>query len=280
MSLDNFIPQLWAGTLLKELETQKVLVALCNRNYQGTIRNYGDVVRVSAIGDISVGDYTKNSTTVSFQNLDSSEISLTIDQSKYFAFEIDDVDAAQQNPKVMAEAMRKAAEALANTADQYIAALVAQASAVHTVAALDSGNLVSEIIELGQAMDEANVPKIGRWLAVHPWVAAKIKLANILLDTNNSRIMTDNYIGRAHGFDIVESNNITTTGTSPDYTSRCMAGVADSLSYAEQISTVEALRRETAFADGVKGLHLYGARAIRPDTLFEWNVTYQAETTI
>jgi len=38
-------------------------------------------------------------------------------------------------------------------------------------------------------------------------------------------------------------------------------------SYAEQISSVEGYRPQARFADAVKGLHLYGAKVVRPTAL-------------
>ena len=46
---------------------------------------------------------------------------LTIDQAKYFNFSIDDVDAAQVNPKLMDEAMKRAAYGMNDTTDTFLA---------------------------------------------------------------------------------------------------------------------------------------------------------------
>ena len=40
-----------------------------------------------------------------------------------------------------------------------------------------------------------------------------------------------------------------------------------STAFVEQINKVEAYRPELRFADAVKGLHLYGAKVTRPNTL-------------
>ena len=39
------------------------------------------------------------------------------------------------------------------------------------------------------------------------------------------------------------------------------------LTYAEQIASTEALRLQTDFSDGVRGLHLYGGKLVRPDCI-------------
>src|SRR5690606_41349313 len=72
--------------------------------------------------------------------------------------------------------------------------------------------------------------------------------------------------GRAAGFTILESNNVPfVSGDNPNY--KVIAGSPIAWSYAEQISKVEAYRPERRFADAVKGLHLYGAKVVRPTAL-------------
>ena len=39
------------------------------------------------------------------------------------------------------------------------------------------------------------------------------------------------------------------------------------MTYGEQITETEALRLQTTFADGVRGLHVYGAKLVRPDAI-------------
>jgi hypothetical protein len=46
-----------------------------------------------------------------------------------------------------------------------------------------------------------------------------------------------------------------------------IAGSSIATTYAEQINKVEAFRPEKRFADALKGLHLYGAKVVRPEAL-------------
>lgn len=122
MSLENFIPEVWSARLLVNLYNTLVYgnPALINTDYEGEIRSQGDTVRIGSIGTVTVGDYSKNTDITAPQTLSDAQSTLTITQQKYFNFQIDDVDKAQQNPKVMGDAMREAAYALANTADKFI----------------------------------------------------------------------------------------------------------------------------------------------------------------
>ena len=60
MSVQNFIPALWSARLIEFLRKNLVYVNLCNRNWEGEIKAYGDTVKIGQIGIPTVKDYTKN----------------------------------------------------------------------------------------------------------------------------------------------------------------------------------------------------------------------------
>src|SRR5258707_3584489 len=123
MSLNNFIPQLWGDTLLTALRKNLVFGALCNRDWEGQIKAMGDTVKINMIGDITISSYSKGTGLASPQTLTDAKSQLTITQAKYFNFEIDDVDAAQNanGGAIMQEAMSWAAYRLRDVIDQYVA---------------------------------------------------------------------------------------------------------------------------------------------------------------
>ena len=127
MSLDNFIPQIWSARLLENLNKNHVFVGLCNRDYEGEIKGMGDQVKINSIGRVTIGDYQKNTDIEAPEVLNDAQRILLINQGKYFNFQIDDVDKAQQNPKVMNAAMKEASEGalkgiLGYTEDQVVSA--------------------------------------------------------------------------------------------------------------------------------------------------------------
>ena len=264
MSLSNFIPSIWAGNLLSALDKAHVAVSVANREYEGDIKQGGDSVRINQIGDITVGSYTKNTNISTAQDLQDAQTILTIDQQKYFNFQVDDVDKAQTKPKVMSEAMRKAAYALRDTADTYLLGLYAQAGlAVGTSGTpidMTSSNVEDTLLQVGETMDSNNVPREGRYGIVPPWVVTKMILAGLTTKTMNDILWENGKLGKVLGFDVLMSNNVSKNSTSWDIT-RMLFGVrGTSLNYAEQILSVEAYRMELRFADAVKGLHVYGAK--------------------
>jgi hypothetical protein len=119
---------------LQGLEKKLVFgqAGVINTDFEGEIRAFGDRVHVHSFADLTIGDYVKNTTTINYELLNDSRVTLVIDQSKYFAFRVDDVDQAQQFPKIIVAASDRASYQLVETADRYIAGLYTGASAPNT----------------------------------------------------------------------------------------------------------------------------------------------------
>ncbi len=101
MSTNTFIPIVWSARLLDTLVKAHVYGALVNRDYEGEIKEKGNTVKINTIGEITIGDYEKDDDIAAAEKVTGTDQSLVIDQGKYFNFQIDDVDKAQQTPKLM-----------------------------------------------------------------------------------------------------------------------------------------------------------------------------------
>jgi hypothetical protein len=271
MAITNFIPEIWSAQLQSSLKKATVFgsPAVCNRNYEGEIRNAGDSVRIVSISRPTVAAYTKNSTTVTAENLTDAERTLLINQANYFAFEIDDVDYRQaaNGGELMSEAADEAAYALADTADQYIAGLYTGVDAGNQIGTYQCNTAalaVTGLLNLKGKLDAANVPNQGRYVVVPPWFHNLLlgsTLFTSVADSGNPDGLRNGHVGRAYGFDVFMSNNCVLV-TGDDYI--VQAGYPGAYTYAEQINSVEAYRPESAFSDALKGLHLFGAKLLRP----------------
>ena len=120
MSIANFVPAIWEARLLAHLDKELVYGNLANRDYEGDIKAAGNIVKINQIGDIAVRDY-KQGEDITFDDVDGAQTTLTIDQQKYFAFKVDDVDAAQANVNLIDGAMQRASYKMRDTVDRYIA---------------------------------------------------------------------------------------------------------------------------------------------------------------
>jgi hypothetical protein len=277
MSL-TFIPTVWAARLLTALDKSLVYgqPGVVNRDYQGDILEAGNSVKVASIGDVSIGDYTKDTDIDNPEILSDADQTLVIDQQKYFNFYIDSVDRAQQNVNVLDEAMRRAAYKLNDTADSYIAALMdAAITAGNTIGSIATPKIPTKddayeyLVDLGTLLDENNTPISGRFCIVPAWFHGLLLKDDRFVRSGTAlgdhRLMNGE-VGEAAGFMIFKSNNVpSTAGTKY----KIIAGHSIATSYAEQIVDVQTFKPEKRFGDAVKGLHVYGAKVLRSQNLAE-----------
>ena len=271
MAITNFIPEVWSAQLLSSLKKTLVFAGpgVANRNYEGEIADKGDTVKITSISRPTVETYTKNSTTITPETLTDAQRSLLIDQSKYFAFEVDDIDLRQSanGGALMAEAAQESAYALGDTADQLVAGLytgVDSANAISTTSITSAALALTGLVNLKVKLDVANVPTQGRYVIVPPWYHGLLLQNTSFIDlsaSGSADALRNGTVGRAFGFDVLVSNNCVNV-TGDDWI--VQAGYPGALSFAEQIVKVEAYRPESAFSDALKGLHLYGAKLVRP----------------
>ncbi len=275
MSLNNFIPTIWAARVLENLRKSLVYGqdGVVNRDYEGEIRDVGDSVRINAIGPVTVFTYTKNTDIPPPETLSDAQTVLTIDQARAFNFQVDDIDRVQQRPKLMDEAMAEAAYSLRDDFDQYIAGLYTGVASGNTIGTDESPvvpgatTAYEYLVDLGVILDEAKVPRANRWVVVPPWFHGLLQKDDRFVKTGTTQsdqVLRNGEVGQAAGFRVLVSHNVpNTTGTKY----KIIAGHPMAISAASQINKVEAYRPERRFADAVKGLHLYGAKLIRPTAI-------------
>jgi len=282
MSLNNFIAQIWSAKLLESLKKAHVYTqsGVVNTDYQGEISGKGSVVKINSFGSVTIRDYVKGTPIEDPEELDDAQTSLEITQAKYFNFSVDDVDKAQQQPKVMTAAMGQASYDLSDVTDTYMAGLMYAGAAADNKIGTDASAIVPNatagttaydyLVDLSTKLSEASCPKQGRWVIIPPWFTALLakdeRFTNISA-SGSPEALRNGIISRVAGFDVLESLNVPTVTTDGDVNSKIIAGHGIATSFAEQINKVEAYRPEKAFADAVKGLHLYGAKVVRPSCL-------------
>ena len=268
MAFTNFIPEVWSARLLEHLDNVHVYSALLNRDYEGDIRAYGDTVHINQIGDIAINDYTGEDLAAP-EELDSTMMELKIDQAKYFNFQVKDIDNAQSNPKVVDAAMQRASYNINDVIDNYLAGLLlagVKSGSTITAQTLTSANAYDYLVDLGVLLNEHNVPMLGRWVVIPPWFHGLLLKDERFVGNGtgyNQAILQGGWVGDAAGFRIHLSNNVPESAGSYSV----IAGTNAAGSFAEQLVELEAYRLEKNISDGLKGLHVYGAKVTQPDGL-------------
>lgn len=136
------------------------------------------------------------------------------------------------------------------------------------------------IARINRQLNLQNVPTEGRWLVIDP------VFAELLEDEDSNLINNDmgekgNLINgmlpkRIRGFRVYVSNQLPQFGTGPatvgttsqnDNFGIIVAGNNQAVAVAENISKTETFRSQEMFADVVRGLHVYGRKILRPESI-------------
>ncbi len=299
MSLNNFIPQIWSDTILAALRVNLVFGNLFNTDYEGELKAAGDTVRINAIGDVTVYNYTKDTDINAPQSMTDAQTMLTISQAKYYNVAIDDVDRAQAHPDVYAEMISWAGYKIALTMDQYYSGfytdavnLIGSSGSFQTVSVATTSNIgggttfYDYLTVLSQKMTENAVPEDnGRWCVVPPWghtlLKQDVRFTSFNTDAGRQTILSGKldasagqsssaFIGMIDGMSIYKSLNAPHLGGTVGVSGSqdvILAGHKMAVTKAEGLNETEAYRPPYRFSDAVKSLVLYGAKTVRPYAL-------------
>lgn len=193
---------------------------------------------------------------------------------RFFTQYVDSIDRAQQNVNVLDEAMRRSAWALRDAADGYLAGIMAAAVQAGNTIGTDIEPIVPTkddayeyLVDLGVLLDEANVPIEGRFVIVPAWYHGLLLKDDRFIKAGTAgsdRRLANGEVGEAAGFTILKSNNVP-NASGDAY--KVVAGHAMATAYVEQVLDLQTYKPEKRFGDAVKGLHVYGAKVIRPTAL-------------
>ena len=290
-----FLPSVYSKKVLNFFRKSSVVEAITNTDYAGEISAYGDSVKIIKEPVISVSDYTRGSDTTATKLTDQ-ELTLVVDSAKAFKFIVDDIETNMSHVNFKEVASSSAAYALRDSYDAAVIATmfsgVSSSSPDHVLGAdnatdlaagtfdgtgnLDIGFGTSEhdpidvMARMARLLDEQNVPEEGRWFVAGPdfyEVLGQASSKLLSVDFNAGQGSIRNGLvssGKLRGFDMYKSNNIAATSNAAG---KCMGGHISSTATANTILSTEVLRDPSSFGDIVRGLHVYGAKVLRPEAL-------------
>lgn len=307
----KFIPEIWSGKLQQKFYEATVLSAISNNQWEGEIRDQGDKVKIRTVPSININNYTKGLSLTS-QVPETSIIELNIDKGKYFQVVADDIDKTQADLKLMDIFSNEAAQQMKISIDTDVLTNLVNTAATGNKgrtagvisADLDLGDGVNAtvgsrrsmvitsgtststkrspidyLIDMGQAMDEQNLPEDGRFVVVPAWFAAMIKksdLRDASITGDGSSIARNGRVGMLDRFTVYVSNllpfqtSITDTDAGTGKKGfHVFAGIKEGLTFASQITKVETMRSQTTFGDIMRGLNVYGYKVVTPKAMVE-----------
>lgn len=292
---NNFMPEIYSKKVLNFFRKASVAEAITNTDYAGEISAFGDSVKIIKEPVITVDQYERGGS-VTATTLTDNEVTLVVDTANAFKFIVDDIETSMSHVNFKEVASSSAAYALRDAFDTgVIAKLFAgvPASSPNHILGSDSatdlaagtfdgtGNLdigyasgehdpIDVLSHMARLLDEQNVPEEGRWFLANPefyeqLVQTSSKLMSVDFNAGQGSIRNGLVSsGKLRGFDMYKTNNIAATTNAAG---KCIAGHISSTCTAQTIINTEVVRDTASFGDIVRGLHVYGAKVLRPEAL-------------
>lgn len=274
----NFVPEVWSKKLQARFYAQTVLAEFCNHDWEGEISGQGSKVLIRQAPTISVGDYTG---TVTYQDLETDKIELNIDQAKYYGFKVDDIHKAQADIELINSSTNDASQRMKiNVEKDVFASIYADVPAANTITTqVTKSNVLDMIVDLGTALDEADVPEDGRKLILPPWICGMIKkseLKDASLSGDGTSMARNGRLGMIDRYTLYSNNNLAVldgTGKAPGEVGfdagtavwYALGGTKHFCSFASQFVKTETVRLQDTFGDGIRGLKVYGFKSTKPE---------------
>lgn len=293
-SNNNFLPEIYSKKVLNFFRKASVVEAITNTDYAGEISGYGDTVKIINEPEITVYQYERGAD-VTKTVLTDAETTLIVDTANAFKFIVDDIESQMSHVNFKEVATSSAAYSLRDAFDEGVLAKmfsgVSSSSPDHVIgtdAAAGSGvepasgsvdllgsddtgvDALDLMARMARKLDDQNVPEEGRWFVAPPSFYEELSQSGsklLSVDFNAGQGSIRNGLvstGKLRGFSMYKSNNIAAPTTA---TGKVLCGHISSVSTAQTITSTEVIRDPDSFGDIVRGLHVYGAKVLRPKAL-------------
>lgn len=265
MAVENFKKTIWEARLIANFHS----VSLADVITTKPVDTQGNKIIFNRVGTGKLKDYTG---TVAWDEIATTPIELNMAQKKYFAFSLDDVDKAQLVADSIDDTTKEHAMVLSETIDSYlfskaIAGVKASNYPSKSVAVelTKVGQAYDHIVDLGTLLGKAKVPNTDRFCVINNDYLNLLQKDDRF--TKNAEVLANGIVSNA------KINGMTVLVTEEVGVGKVVVLHKSALGYAKQIDKMEAMRLESSFADGIRGLCVYDAIALRSEAIAVLNYT-------
>lgn len=250
MAIENFKPQVMEEALIqayREVSVADVITAKPSKVE-------GKCARFNVLAQGAVKDYEG---AVEVDEIQTTAIDLMYDKKKYFAVGVDDADACMLQADVLMPMAGQLAYKLAKAVEaDVLAEAVAEGKTV-----AKSEDIYADIVDAGVALDEANVPEDGRFVIMRPADIARLAKDEKVMAHHGNPVLANGIVQgmNVNGMQVIKSN------ACPE--GKIVVLHKDAIAKGELLEKTEAIRSEHAFEDQIRGLCVYGVKAIRPEAI-------------
>ena len=290
-----FLPKVYSKKVLNFFRKSSVVEAITNTDYSGEISAFGDSVKIIKEPVITVYQYERGAD-ITKTALTDQETSLVVDTANAFKFIVDDIETAMSHVNFKEVAASSAAYALRDAFDEGVIATmfagVSASSPNHILGSDNATDLAAGTFDgtgnldigfgtdehdpldimayMARLLDEQDIPEEGRWFLAPPSFYEQLgqsssKLMSVDFNAGQGSIRNGLVSsGKLRGFDMYKSNNVAATSNAAG---KILGGHMSSTATAQTITSTEVIRDPDSFGDICRGLHVYGAKVLRPEAM-------------
>lgn len=241
MSVESFKKNLWESAILESFK------GICVADAVTVAPSRVDGVK-AIFNTVSLATGVQNYVgSVTYEGIDTVAKELVFDNKKYFAYKLEDVDAIQLAGDVMMSLANDMAYDLKRIIDGAVfnEAATAATNKFESESIAKASDAYDNIVDLGTALDEKDVPENDRFVICRPEYANILSKDTRVID--NANVLPN---GIMQGMDVNGMQVVKTTA--------CPAGKVivmhkSAIGYGKQLEKLEALRLESSFSDAVRG---------------------------
>lgn len=258
MSVDNFKKNIWEARLIANFHDVSIADVITTKPADVQ----GSKVIFNRAGAGSVKDYAG---TIAWDAINTTPIEMLMAQKKYFAFSLDDVDKAQLAGDVIDATTKEHSDVLAETIDAYVLSqAVVGVKAANKIGLSGTPKTITKvteaydyIVDLGTALGKSKAPTSDRFVVINNDYLNLLQKDNRF--TLNPEVLANGIVNNA------KINGMTVVVCEEVGAGKVVALHKSALGYGKQIDSLEAMRLQSAFADGVRGLCVYDSITLKEE---------------
>lgn len=206
----------------------------------------------------NVKDYTGK---IEWDEATVAPVELTLNQRKYFAFGVDDIEEIQADANAIDNVTSEQAQQLAEVMDTFVLDTIAKGAKAKIGTTTTKKEITKPsdaydyIADMSSELGKAKAPMSDRFVVVNN------ELLNLLIKddrfTRNPEVLANGIVTGAKiaGMTVIVSEEVGVN--------RAVALHKNAIGFAQFIDEMEGMRLESAFSDGIRGLSVYDAKMLK-----------------
>lgn len=279
---DYYKPEIWSMLTLERWYAEGLIPKICNTDYEGEIRDRGQLVHIRWDPEAIITPYVKD-TPIQWMDVADEKDTFTIDYAYSAAHKIDKIDLKQMDIGVITKLSsainlkfeEKENELLFNAMPSFSfnpLNLVDKSANLQSPLSSSTDYIINGLTALRTAFNRRRCPKMGRYVVVAPEVEDILLRSDVVrydvMGKVNETIQSGEFGLRIAGFDILVSEFVPLAAAN---VYSCPAGVKKAVTFARQLVDVEVgIPLQDYHGKGMKALNVFGFKLLRPNGFGLW----------